>query len=99
MKKMMKRPMKKAEGGNVKTTATKGKSAASPRPAAPVAGFPGRGAGLRTAMENANANARFNRPATGGPMAPSRPAMPAMPRAMPVPPMRRAKGGMAKGKK
>lgn len=44
----------------------------------------------------------MKKPATGGPMQPAKPAMPAMARSMNkagAMPMRRAKGGMAKGKK
>lgn len=105
MKKTMKRTMKKADGGDVKTTAVKGKPDMSQRPAPPIAGFPGRGQSLKTAMENANANARFNRPATMPPATPVRPTLPTQANPMArsavagAMPMRRAKGGMADGGK
>lgn len=92
MKKTMKRPMKKADGGEIVRNP-------------PALGIPSKGrmpTPNARAMERASENARFKRPETGGPMLPTRPGMPAMARSMPVKPMapmRRAKGGMAKGKK
>lgn len=81
------------------------------RPERPIAGFAGRGQGLMNAMKNANANARFKRddvedkarkpirrmppvvtPGGGGGTGPiMRPSVKM--------PMRKAKGGMAKGSK
>jgi len=93
----MKKPVKKMGGGSMTRPAMPKPNAKAMENANPNARF------KRPDVTTMPISPPMKKPATGGPMQPARPGMPAMPRSManvkPAMPMRRAKGGMAKGKK